>query len=111
MESPARSLKLPAGLDGPTQCRCRLGSQHERGVRVAPEAKIASLRKPGLPQSVALPAGARSLGHRQVRPRWPGLQIRLFNGPGDVDCQNDVRSVPRPTILPRRGSGSTSGRL
>jgi len=58
MESPARSLKLPAGLDGPTRCRCRLGSQHERGVRVAPEAKIASLRKPGLPQSVALPADA-----------------------------------------------------
>jgi hypothetical protein len=50
MESPARSLKLPAGLDGPTRCRCRLGSQHEHGVRIAPEAKIASLRKPGLPQ-------------------------------------------------------------
>src|SRR5262249_7963569 len=30
MESPARSLKLPAGLDGPTRCRYRLGSQHER---------------------------------------------------------------------------------
>jgi len=49
MESPARSLKLPAGLDGPTWRRCRLGSQHERGVRVAPEAKIASFEKPGLP--------------------------------------------------------------
>jgi hypothetical protein len=50
MESPVRSLELPAGLDGPTRCRCRLGSQHEREVRIAPEAKIASLRKPGLPR-------------------------------------------------------------
>jgi len=42
MKSPARSQKLPAGLDGSTQCRRRLGSQHGRGVRIAPEAKIAS---------------------------------------------------------------------
>jgi hypothetical protein len=47
MKSPARSLKLPAGLDGPTRCRCRLGSQRGLGDRITPEAKIASKRGRG----------------------------------------------------------------
>ena len=47
MKSPVRSLKLPAGLDGPTRCRCRLGSQRGLGDRITPEAKIASKRGRG----------------------------------------------------------------
>ena len=46
IESPARRLKQPAGLTA-RPCRCRLGSRPGQGVRVAPEAKIASKRGRG----------------------------------------------------------------
>jgi hypothetical protein len=85
MKSPARSLKLPAGLDGSTQCRCRLGSQCGLGDRITPEAKIASKWGRGYHGLWPYRLIARSFEPQQGRSQARRLPMCLFNGAGAVD--------------------------
>jgi hypothetical protein len=84
-ESPARSLKLPAGLDGPTRCRRRLGSQCGLGDRITPEAKIASKWGRGYHRMWPYRLIARSFEPKQGRSRTGRLPMRVFNGTGPLD--------------------------
>lgn len=90
MESPARSLKLPAGLDGPTRCRCRLGSQHGPGVRIAPEAKIASKRG----------RGCHGMWPYRLTPDHSGAD-KLGQGPPLFKC---AFSIARGAMIGRRAA-------
>jgi uncharacterized protein (DUF1501 family) len=75
----------------------------EFGRRVAENASFGTDHGRG---SVMFVLGAGAEGGR-VRARWPGLESRFLDGPGDVPVTTDYRDVLAP-ILQRHGARDAS---